>query len=131
MGTTDFVDQGPAQGKVLANEIEPLIRVLKREYDAGATSRKLFEEYQFSKLAALDTFTDTPDVYAKAAKPDWDSRFAAAVDCTKTLITSGKGAVARYANARITPGKVAFVWSAESIARMRNSPISGVNMMTP
>jgi hypothetical protein len=78
VGTTNFVDQGPAQGKVLANEIEPLVRVLKREYDAGATSRKLFEEYQFSKLATLDTFADTPDVYAKAAKPNWDSRFAQA-----------------------------------------------------
>jgi ABC-type phosphate/phosphonate transport system substrate-binding protein len=86
---TNFVDQGPETGQVVASEIEPLVRVLKREFDAGVTSAKLFEPYRASKLAGVVFFTVTPDVYvAKAGLPPQ------IVTAFQKAVTSGLGLAA-------------------------------------
>jgi serine/threonine protein kinase len=89
---TDFVEQGPEAGRAIDSQQETMLRVFKREYDAGVTSRKQFEASTYrvhSNLVSVALFTAAGDLYvARRGKTSLDQRTLqalqkAAVRCLK------------------------------------------------
>jgi hypothetical protein len=65
----------PRAGEAIVGQRETLLRVFKREYDAGVTTRKLFETSPYSQLVAIASFEAPSDLYvARAAKNKVDQK---------------------------------------------------------
>lgn len=60
---TDHVDKQTKDSRAVEGLRETLLRVFKREFDAGVTSHKFFKSSPYSKLVEIKTFPVLGDIY--------------------------------------------------------------------